>query len=90
MMRAEPRLDSNERGSWPPDPDPRRMYRPVCGDAGTHALAAAVAALDDDELVEQALLLAGAARYPVLRPLIITRLRIVAVELARRLAEVTP
>jgi|GEM_PF-5895609 len=50
-------------------------------------LAAEIAALEDAALAEQAALLAAAAQYAVLTPLLLLRLRLVAAELARRLAE---
>ena len=61
---------------------------------GTHyinlsvaGLAAEIAALEDAALAEQAALLAAAAQYAVLTPLLLLRLRLVAAELARRLVE---
>jgi len=50
-------------------------------------LAAELAALDDEALAEQAALLAVAAQYATLAPLVLLRLRLLAAELARRLAE---
>lgn len=54
---------------------------------GTVALAGELAALSDAALAEQAALLAAAAAHPALALAILVRLRLVAAELARRLAE---
>lgn len=56
-------------------------------DPGSLELAAELAALSDRELAEQARLLAAAAAHPALVPLVVTRLRLLAAELARRLLE---
>ena len=49
-------------------------------------LAAEIAALEDAALAEQAALLAAAAQYAALTPVVLLRLRLVTAELARRLA----
>lgn len=52
---------------------------------GITALAAEIAALDDEALAEQVTLLALAAQHAALAPLVLLRLRLAATELARRL-----
>ncbi|MBX6754583.1 MAG: hypothetical protein IRY86_10150 [Thermorudis peleae] len=55
---------------------------------GVLMLSAEIAALSDYQLVEHAQLLTVAAAHPRLQPLLVERLRVTAVELAARLAEV--
>ncbi|MBX6754518.1 MAG: hypothetical protein IRY86_09820 [Thermorudis peleae] len=65
-----------------------RWHDTTCTAPGSLDLSAELAALPDCQLVEHAQLLAVAAAHPRLQPLLVERLRVTAVELAVRLAEV--
>lgn len=87
-------MNTRPRGGIAPAPKaPRRRaaclcdYLTISGNPGAITLAAELLALDDEQLVKQAELLAAAVTHPDLAHAVSLRVGIVLTALARRLAE---